>query len=68
MEKRMKEIKQKNIVLKEEWKHYNEKEQKVAYNGGGHVPPSSKYETHNLDRANFHSTSARSYKRTQINV
>lgn len=38
----------------------------VTYNGGGHVPPSSKYDTHNLDRANFHSTSARSYP--QINV
>lgn len=45
---------------------YIENKRIITYNGGGAVPPSSKYETHNLDRANFHSTSARSYP--QINV
>ena len=30
----------------------------MMLNGGGQVPPSSKYEIHSLERANFHSTSA----------
>ena len=39
----------------------------IMLNGAGTVPPSSKYDIHNLLLANFHSTSAFSWKHIKIN-
>ena len=36
--------------------------------GGGHVPPSSKYEIHSLERANFHSVSAFSWEVNHLHL